>query len=256
MAEAAVTTGINSNKKSEAKAAVAFELVVPTPADFPQLAVMADLAFHEKRGWCGSAKQMQTSFVKSYQRYAKECPTKLQHCRIAVSAITNSATTNAGDSAPSTSADDPKPKQQCRTVLGFCQLQLPGDPGDYVLNPCLRNTLLPGEGYVEMIATHPAYCGQGIGSALLDWAITTCQQYHQQQDNRDDNEQPITRLSLDVMTANKGARRLYERKGFVSKRDPNAEPGDWICAPFFIFFCLGCHYCSVTYMEKAIVAHP
>jgi ribosomal protein S18 acetylase RimI-like enzyme len=73
---------------------------------------------------------------------------------------------------------------------------------------------------VETVAVLPTARGAGIGTALMDavegWA----------------HEQGVEHLSVSVRTANEGARRLYERRGFSSlyetmystlrRRDPSA----------------------------------
>ena len=84
--------------------AASYTLVVPTPADFFSLSEMKDLAFAEKRG-CFSESQARKGILECYQTYATKYPTKLQHCRLAKETATGK-------------------------ILGGCQLQLQGDPGD------------------------------------------------------------------------------------------------------------------------------
>lgn len=54
------------------------------------------------------------------------------------------------------------------------------------------------------ISVHPHFRGMGIGSALLQHAITWASQQHH-----------IVRVQLEVLTRNENALRLYERIGFV-----------------------------------------
>lgn len=68
----------------------------------------------------------------------------------------------------------------------------------------LDNKLKKDEMLVDFIAVHPDNRGQGIGSQLLDYGESVAKK-----------AQDIRRLTIGVIDENKGARRLYERKGFV-----------------------------------------
>mmetsp|Transcript_22332 Transcript_22332/g.62278 ORF Transcript_22332/g.62278 Transcript_22332/m.62278 type:complete len:241 (+) Transcript_22332:1040-1762(+) len=185
------------------------EVVVPTEGDFEALANMKSLAFAEKGG--------STDGGKSYRKYLRKYPQKIQHCRVVKS------------------PDFPG------IVLGAMQLQLRGDPGDFDLPSSLRHSVLPGEAHVEFIATHPDHTGKGIGSRLLAWA------------DEFSIDQGYNRLSLEVMGANDGAVRLYKRKGYVVKKDPRGgDECDACCTGLFVFCCLGCKYWTVLYMEKLL----
>lgn len=197
---------------------LSYSLMPLTPDDFAAVAELKDLAFADKRG-CTSSKQVQQTNKRAYVKCLKKCPEKLQHCRIAKESETG-------------------------VILGACQLQFPGNPGDLSFDAWMRHEPMPGEAYVEFIATHPDHTGKGIGSKLLQWAFD-----YSQADDR------IHRLSLDVMSRNTGAIRLYERKGFVVKKDPHMQTEcEEICTGFFLFWCMGCRYCSLTYMEKPIAS--
>ena len=185
----------------------------PTETDLQSLAIVKDLAFQEKRPFTSASRSV-AAIQKVYEKYLKTHPRKLEHCRVI-----------KDDSSGS--------------VIGFIQLQMSGDVGDLSFPSDMRHKLLPGEAYVEVIACHPDHTGKGIGSKLLQWAFSYCE------------ESGVKFLSLEVMAANKGAVRLYERKGFVSKPDPRTDFCEKICAPLFIFCFLGCRYCSLTYMEKS-----
>ena len=82
---------------------------------------------------------------------------------------------------------------------------LKGDPDDGT-----GHKLVEGEAYIEWIATHPDHTGKGLGSRLLKWAEEYARKNARAQF-----------LSLGVMKANEGARKLYERKGFVVTKDPH-----------------------------------
>ena len=206
-----------------------YPLVVPTREDFEALGVTKDLAFAEKRGCWSTAENNQKALQKAYESYLQQCPRKLDHCRIIKGTDENGKI----------------------IVYAACQLQMPGDPGDLMFSdPSWRHKLLPGEAYVEFIATHPDYTGKGLGSKLLAWAFEFCENYRDE-----DGNAVVTWLSLDVMSANEGAIRLYERKGFVvQKNNPHEDICDVLFTPICLYLGLGCRYCSITYMEKPIEA--
>ncbi|WP_060534054.1 GNAT family N-acetyltransferase [Paenibacillus bovis] len=66
----------------------------------------------------------------------------------------------------------------------------------------LEHKPLPGEGYIEHIATASVYRGRGIAGSLLQWA----QQYTA--------EQSWNRLTLHVSHNNEQAISLYKKVGF------------------------------------------
>lgn len=69
-----------------------------------------------------------------------------------------------------------------------------------------ERTPKPGELVMDGIAVHKDYRGQGIGSQLLNGIVTHAK------DNGFDT------VRLDVIDSNPGAKRLYERSGFVPIR--------------------------------------
>jgi GNAT superfamily N-acetyltransferase len=77
--------------------------------------------------------------------YARDHPEKLEHCRVVKD-------------------------EESDVVIGFIQLQMPGDRGDFSFpDSSLRHKLLTGETCVEQyIACHPDHMGKGIGSKLLE----------------------------------------------------------------------------------------
>lgn len=81
----------------------------------------------------------------------------------------------------------------------------------------LDNHLLSDEMIVDFIAVDPSYRGHGIGSKLLDFAEEVAV-----------SVEGISRLTLGVIDENKGARRLYERKGFKVYKTKNSLIKYWL----------------------------
>jgi len=75
--------------------------------------------------------------------------------------------------------------------------------------------LAPGSWYVNVLATYPEFRGRGIGSILLEEA------------GHKAREATCTGLSIIVSDANTGARRLYERSGYVERATRPMVKGDW-----------------------------
>ncbi|KAG7351818.1 acyl-CoA N-acyltransferase [Nitzschia inconspicua] len=198
-----------------------YELHVPTKKDFVGLCELQDLAFEEKRGWCQPITDCRTSYQHAYEFYSQSFPDKLQHCRIIV------------DNG---------------VVIGGCQLQFPGDPGD--MSFCadgMRRDIHEGDtyAYVEWIACHPDHTGKGIGSVLLQWAMEYCRQMG------------LRTLSLQVGGSNERAIQLYERHGFVTATQPGDDCIDIYClGPVYVYCCLGFKHHSLVYMERRLMDAP
>ena len=64
---------------------------------------------------------------------------------------------------------------------------------------------VPGSWYVNVLATRPAYRGKGYGRELLRLAEELAR------------EQGCRGMSIIIVDTNEGARRLYERQGYVEK---------------------------------------
>ncbi len=75
--------------------------------------------------------------------------------------------------------------------------------------------LAPGTWYVNVLAAYPEFRGQGLGSALLEMAE------HQA------SKAGCKGLSIIVSDANAGARRLYERSGYVERAQRELVKDDW-----------------------------
>jgi len=77
--------------------------------------------------------------------------------------------------------------------------------------------LVPGTWYLNVMATDPDYRGQGYGARLLDIAEQLAA------------GSGSAGLSLIVLDANTGARRLYERAGYRRVADRPVVKDDWAC---------------------------
>lgn len=204
-----------------------YELFIPNTKDFASLCELQDLAFVEKRVWCRPISDCRSAYQQAYEFYARSFPNKLQHCRIIKGQGKDDGTS---------------------IVIGACQLQLPGDPGD--LSFCadgMRRDVRLGDrhAYLEWIASHPDHVGQGVGTALLQWSIEYCHQ------------QGIHTLSLQVGNSNRRAIRLYEQNGFVTTTQPGDDCVDIYClGPLYAYCCLGFKHYSLVYMERTIQDAP
>lgn len=196
----------------------AVTLQVPKLEDFQELAALQTAAFSEKLT-CISARENQKEMYEVYCTYLQQYPARLQHCRML--------------------------KSSDGTIVAACQLQAEGDPGDLSFPEELRHDLEPNEVYVEWIACHPDHLGNGHGSALLRWA-----------DDFSRGELSAKRLSLAVMAGNKGAVRLYERKGYVIQPDTHTSVCGSFCRSCFIFCFMGGRYWTLLYMEKDLDLSP
>ena len=156
-------------------------LSIPTPSDFASMATLQTAAFAAKQGWMESSTEIERQHLATYQRYHRECPTKLEHCRI-IKCPTDGV-----------------------TVPAACQLNwkriAPKEP-----TASEKDIVV----FVEWIASHPDYMNQGMGSALLDWAGDFAKKTWN-----------VDTLTLYVIKANKDAIRLYARRGFDIVGDKN-----------------------------------
>jgi GNAT superfamily N-acetyltransferase len=85
-----------------------------------------------------------------------------------------------------------------------------------MLVPLLElENIVPGTWYINVLATFPEYRGRGFGSELLLLAEELA------------DETRCTGLSLIVSDANIGARRLYERHGYVERATRSIVKEDW-----------------------------
>ena len=90
----------------------------------------------------------------------------------------------------------------------------PGTPSLFAALQELENEA-PGSWYVNVLACHPEFRNRGIGSALMRKADDLAR------------ESGIGDLSVIVFDTNRGARRLYERHGYVERAARGFEPGGW-----------------------------
>lgn len=98
-------------------------------------------------------------------------------------------------------ADAPEPTDYSRLPAMFVPLQQLED-------------LAPVTQYVNVLATYPHYRGRGIGSRLLDEAEKIA---------------GTRSMSIIVSDGNDGARRLYERTGYVEVASRPMVKEDWEC---------------------------
>lgn len=187
------------------------ELVVPsTKADFDALGRLKAVAFADKGALCGGNDPSEGAAI--YQKLARLHAEKLQHGRMARLVKTGK-------------------------IVGGMQLQLQGDVGDLEFPFCMRDNCQADEAYIEYIATSADHRGMGIGSQLLAWAESFAK------------DKGCNRLTLDVMTANTAAIRLYERKGYVIA-DGTKECA---CCVGCLCFCMSCgKYWGVDFMVKRL----
>lgn len=176
---------------------------VPTVADFRSIARLKAAAFADK--W------QEDDHGAVYRKLNTKYPDKIQHCRVA-------------------KIED--------VVVGTIQLQLKDDPGDMDFPGFMRHTLKTGESYIEFIATDPNFRGQGVGSALLEWATTYSE------------SNGCSSLTLDVMKKNEGAIRLYERRGFNCE---NPDDSTTRCIASCVICLVSCgKYWNVEHMVKPL----
>ena len=122
---------------------------------------------------------------QTYLRYHNEYPVKLDHCRIIKSPH-----------------DDSK-------VLAACQLswkkqQLPQNKQNKDCNRVV---------FIEWIACLPEHMNKGLGSTLLEWASEFARDVMR-----------VKTLTLYCVKANRGAARLYRRRGFVEQNSSGTGP--------------------------------
>lgn len=93
----------------------------------------------------------------------------------------------------------------------------PDDTTPELFRPLIElEALAPDSWYVNVLACYPEHRGRGLGHKLLVIA------------GRIARSEGVSRLSLIVAAQNEGARRLYEREGFVETARRPCTPGDWV----------------------------
>lgn len=91
-------------------------------------------------------------------------------------------------------------------LTGFCKLRY---PSRYAKHSDATNPLALGQLYC-----HPEHTGEGIGAALMDWALAEA------------NARGCDAVQLSVWAGNEGAQRFYARYGFVHIADIDFMVGD------------------------------
>lgn len=191
----------------------------------PELAEITHEGFGQKACclcFSESPSEMRSNLLKGYGEYPDE---KLAVCGLAVEY-----------SAAAGGGQEPR---QGGSIVGFCQLTLPGLPGDYELE-CLSEGVSDDEGHVDRIAVSSRMRGRGIGKKLLDWADNTCRAWPRQH---------ITKISLEVVHGNP-AQRLYERHGYIVQPEDGCSRCFNICCVFFLM-----RHCGARKMVKSLMTH-
>lgn len=75
--------------------------------------------------------------------------------------------------------------------------------------------MAPGTWYVNVLATYPEHRGRGFGRGLLDVAEAMAAHHNK------------SGLSIIVSDANTGARRLYERQGYIERAKRSMVKENW-----------------------------
>ena len=76
--------------------------------------------------------------------------------------------------------------EECGQLVAFCKVDVSG-----------------ARGYLDELIVARSHRGQGLGSQLMDWADGVFR------------ERGVRRVELRVVVGNEGARRFYERRGFL-----------------------------------------
>ena len=104
-------------------------------------------------------------------------------------------------------------------LIGYPLVSSPKLPGEEVLAPLVPlqelQDMVPMTWYLNTLATYPEHRGKGFGTQLLRIAETLA---------RDSQNERISLITFDT---NAGARRLYERTGYVEQATRPIAKGDW-----------------------------
>lgn len=91
-------------------------------------------------------------------------------------------------------------------LAGYCKLAIPSSLAEY------GTALRPVE--IKQLYTHPARTGEGIGAALMAWALDEARDHGADQ------------IQLSVWNGNSGAQRFYARHGFAKIADITFQVGE------------------------------
>eukprot|EP00045_Choanoeca_perplexa_P012755 m.141089 g.141089 ORF g.141089 m.141089 type:complete len:190 (+) comp16124_c0_seq4:49-618(+) len=152
------------------------EVQAASTNDIEGITKLRSAAFIDKTSSCYPPSEAHQDNVEAYNDYAKNHPTKIEHCGIII---------KDGE------------------VVGAIQVVLPGDIADISMPSGIRHANKPKEAYVEWVGVLESGRGQGIGSLLLAWADELA------------IANGCTHITLEVVTQNTRAAQLYERKGYV-----------------------------------------
>ena len=164
-------------------------LSIPTKNDLQSLAALQTVAFSEKAGPFDDPVVTEQHNFKTYLRYHDECPVKLDHCRIIKSPD-----------------DDTK-------VLAACQLSWKKQQPPQSSTSKQQNEDCNRVVFIEWIACLPEHMNKGLGSTLLEWASEFARDVMR-----------VKTLTLYCVKANRGAARLYRRRGFVEQNSSGTGP--------------------------------
>ncbi|TRD11761.1 GNAT family N-acetyltransferase [Erythrobacter insulae] len=104
--------------------------------------------------------------------------------------------------------------QENESLIGFCKMSA---PSDYAHHSDAKNPIA-----LNQLYTAPDRTGEGIGAALMDWALN-----HARVANHD-------AIQLSVYSENFGAQRFYTRYGFTKIADITFEVGEQIDEEFLM----------------------
>jgi ribosomal protein S18 acetylase RimI-like enzyme len=167
----------------------ALTLRAPEPADIPALCALGRDSFVEKFGHLYRPEDL-TAFLEE----------------------THSPAAIAAEIA------DPERRyclaESAGSLAGYCKLAIPSSLAEHSAH------VRPIE--IKQLYTDPARTGQGIGAALMDWALAEA------------NAHGADAIQLSVWSGNTGAQRFYTRYGFVKTADIEFWVGEQ-CDEEFLF---------------------
>ena len=165
------------------------KLMIPTEEDFQSLAELQTVAFAEKAGTFESASDIERNNLQTYERYHREYPEKIKQCRVI------------------------KCPKDGNTILAACQLSWKRQPNSKNVSTQNNKDNHHRIVFIEWIACLPEHMNKGLGTTLIKWAADFAKK-----------EMKVNKLTLYVVKANRGAVRLYKRRGFVEQNSDGSGP--------------------------------